>query len=50
LAPVVVIDEQVHGQITPERAVGLINDIRAVEALQQTAATAAQPAAEECHD
>lgn len=52
LAPVVVIDEQVFGQVTPERAVGLINDIRAVEALQQIAINvpAGQPAAEECHD
>jgi NADH-quinone oxidoreductase subunit E len=51
LAPVVVVDEQVHGQMTPERAVGLINDIRAVEALQTTAAAvpSEQPAAEECH-
>ena len=52
LAPVVVIDEQVFGQVTPERAVGLINDIRAVEALQQNAIAgpAGQPTAEECHD
>jgi len=30
---VVVIDEQVYGQITPERAVGLVEDIRAAETL-----------------
>lgn len=51
LAPVVVIDEQVYGQVTPERAVGLINDIRAMEALQKTAdaSAAEQLTAEECH-
>ena len=52
LAPVVVIDEQVYGQVTPERAVGLINDIRAAEALLESAAAtpAEQPVTEECHD
>jgi NADH-quinone oxidoreductase subunit E len=51
LAPVVVIDEQVHGQVTPQGAVGLINDIRAMEALQKTAVAtpAEQPATEESH-
>ena len=37
LAPVVVIDEQVYGQVTPERAVSLINDIRALEASPEPA-------------
>ena len=37
LAPVVVIDEQVYGQITPERAVGLLEDIKAAEMLMATA-------------
>ena len=31
LAPVIVVDEQVHGQITPERAVALIDEIKAQE-------------------
>jgi NADH-quinone oxidoreductase subunit E len=52
LAPVVVIDEQVYGQITPERAVGLVEDIRAAETLLEkaAAATAGQPSAEESHE
>jgi NADH-quinone oxidoreductase subunit E len=32
LAPVVVIDEQVYGGITPERAVALVDEIKAMEA------------------
>ena len=31
LAPVVVIDEQVYGQITPERALALVDEIKATE-------------------
>jgi len=52
LAPVIVIDEQVHGQITPERAVALVDDIQAQEASLQTApaVSAEQPLAEECND
>ena len=51
LAPVVVIDEQVYGQITPERAVGLVEDISAVEALMEKAGVAAGPTAvEESHE
>jgi NADH-quinone oxidoreductase subunit E len=52
LAPVVVIDEQVYGQITPERAVGLVEKIRVMETLMEIAstATAEQPSAEECHE
>jgi NADH-quinone oxidoreductase subunit E len=52
LAPVVVIDEQVYGQITPERALGLVEDIRAAETLLASAGVEAggQPAVEECHE
>ena len=52
LAPVVVIDEQVYGQITPERAVGLVDDIKAMETLLENATVVAaeQPSAEDCHD
>ena len=52
LAPVVVIDEQVYGQITPERAVGLVEDIRAMETLMEraNAVAAAQPIVEESHE
>jgi NADH-quinone oxidoreductase subunit E len=32
LAPVIVVDEQVYGQITPERAVALVDEIMALEA------------------
>jgi len=32
LAPVIVVDEQVYGQITPERAVALIDEIKSAEA------------------
>ena len=31
LAPVMVINEEVYGQVTPERAAGLVNDIKAKE-------------------
>jgi NADH-quinone oxidoreductase subunit E len=44
LAPVIVIDEQVYGQITPEHAVALVDEIKAMEA---GATTAAEPAAEQ---
>jgi NADH-quinone oxidoreductase subunit E len=51
LAPVVVIDEQVYGQITPTRAVGLVEDILAAEKLlENTNIAAGQPSAEECHE
>ncbi|MGB8261068.1 MAG: NAD(P)H-dependent oxidoreductase subunit E [Terracidiphilus sp.] len=48
LAPVVVIDEQVYGSMTPERAVALVDEIRA----QETAgalADAAVPANGDAH-
>jgi NADH-quinone oxidoreductase subunit E len=44
LAPVIVVDEQVYGQITPEHAVALVDEIKAMEA---GATTAAEPAAEQ---
>jgi NADH-quinone oxidoreductase subunit E len=52
LAPVVVIDEQVYGQVTPERALGLVDDLKAAEMLMATAGAIAteQPAVEECHE
>ncbi|MGD0547473.1 MAG: NAD(P)H-dependent oxidoreductase subunit E [Terracidiphilus sp.] len=50
LAPVVVIDEQVYGQITPERAVALVDEIQAQESLLATAYAAEQPSAGECHE
>jgi NADH-quinone oxidoreductase subunit E len=50
LAPVVVIDEQVYGQITPERAVALLDEIKAQEALLATASTAEQPSAGASHE
>jgi len=34
LAPVVVIDEQVYGQITPERAIALVDEIKLQESTQ----------------
>ncbi len=34
LAPVLVIDDEVHGQMTPQRAVGLVEEIVAKEAVQ----------------
>jgi NADH-quinone oxidoreductase subunit E len=40
LAPVVVIDEQVYGQMTPERAVALIEEIKMQESVQSGAAKA----------
>jgi NADH-quinone oxidoreductase subunit E len=44
LAPVVVIDEQVYGQITPERALALVDEIKLQESAQSQAheITAAQ--------
>jgi NADH-quinone oxidoreductase subunit E len=52
LAPVIVVDEQVHGQITPERAMALVDEIKATEESFATASTASaeQPSAEEAHD
>jgi NADH-quinone oxidoreductase subunit E len=52
LAPVVVIDEQVYGQVMPERALGLVDDIKAAEMLMARAGatTAAEPALEESHE
>ncbi len=38
LAPVVVIDEKVFGQITPERAIALVDEIQAHETAAQQAA------------
>jgi NADH-quinone oxidoreductase subunit E len=50
LAPVIVIDEQVHGQITPQRALALVDEIKAQEAsLAGASAVAGQPSAEESH-
>jgi len=50
LAPVIVIDEQVHGQITPEHALALVDEIKAQEALLAGAsAVAEQPSAEVSH-
>src|ERR1035437_10330995 len=50
LAPVVVIDDQVFGQITPERAVALIEDIQALEGLMPAFVTPAeQPSTEAAH-
>jgi len=50
LAPVIVIDEQVHGQITPEHALALVDAIQAEEAsLAGECAIAEQPSAEESH-
>ena len=46
LAPVVVIDEQVYGQITPERAVALVDEIKATEAGLASAPESEQPSAE----
>ena len=47
LAPVVVIDEQVHGGMTPERAVALVDEIVAQE--KSGAAYALPAATEEAH-
>src|ERR1035438_4353756 len=49
LAPVIVIDEQVYGQVTPERAVALVDEIKAMEASLATATASEQPSGEECH-
>jgi len=50
LAPAMVIDEQVHGQMTPERALALVDEIKAQEAsLAGASAVAEQPSAEESH-
>jgi len=46
LAPVIVIDEQVHGQVTPERAVALIDEIKASEAEPASTQVSEQPSAE----
>lgn len=43
LAPVVVIDEQVYGGITPERAVALVDQIKAQEAAAASEMAAALP-------
>ena len=50
LAPVVVIDEQVYGQITPERAVALVDEIQAMEALLAIASKPEQPSAGDAHE
>ena len=50
LAPVIVIDEQVYGQVTPERAVALVDEIKAMEASPTTATASEQPSGEECHE
>jgi NADH-quinone oxidoreductase subunit E len=51
LAPVIVIDEQVYGQVTPERAMELVDVIKTQEALIATASTTAeQPPAVEAYD
>jgi NADH-quinone oxidoreductase subunit E len=51
LAPVVVIDEQVYGAMTPERAVALVDEIKTQECSPITApgSTAEQPSAEAAH-
>lgn len=51
LAPVLVIDEQVYGGITPERAVALVDEIHALETAPPCApvAPAVQIVAEEVH-
>jgi len=46
LAPVIVIDEQVYGQITPARAVALVDEIQAIEAGIATASNTEQPSVE----
>jgi NADH-quinone oxidoreductase subunit E len=46
LAPVIVVDEQVYGQITPERAVALIDEIKAQETALATGAKTEQLSAE----
>lgn len=51
LAPVIVIDDQVYGQVTPQRAVALVDEIIAGETLLQAPAPvpAEQPSAEVAH-
>jgi len=51
LAPVIVVDEQIYGQITPARALALIDEIQVQErALHAaSAAGAEQPSAEDAH-
>jgi NADH-quinone oxidoreductase subunit E len=51
LAPVVVIDEQVYGQITPERALALVDEIKTAEDAIETASGtgAEQTSAEDAH-
>ena len=49
LAPVLVIDEQVYGQITAERAVALIDEIKMLDDALPDAVPAAQLAAGEAH-
>jgi NADH-quinone oxidoreductase subunit E len=50
LAPVIVIDEQVYGQVTPERAVALVDEIKAMESSRATASASEQLSGEECHE
>jgi hypothetical protein len=47
---VIVIDEQVYGQVTPERAVALVDEIKAMEASPATASASEQPSVEESHE
>lgn len=51
LAPVIVIDDQVYGQVTPQRAMALVDEIMAREASLQAppAVPAEQPSAEVAH-
>ena len=49
LAPVLVIDEQVYGQITPARAIALIDEIRANETAVRDLAPVVQLTAGEVH-
>jgi NADH-quinone oxidoreductase subunit E len=51
LAPVIVVDDQVYGQITPARAVALVEEIEAQERSIETAPVIAaeQPSAEAAH-
>ena len=50
LAPVIVIDEQVYGQITPDRAVALVDEIKATEASPVMVTATEQPSGEEFHE
>lgn len=47
LAPAIVIDEQVHGQMTPQRALALVDEIKSREASLATASE--QPSVEVAH-